>query len=142
MCYHGSMEQKLFGLAHQLVPDFTAYEFFKILRQVMHRDKILRTGDFGIKKEKVSQFILIIISNFWYYLFWLAELYYWLSFRIYFRFWFKWHECWSVWTFMPMANARWNSWRHSNCLLECGKICMIGCFIKIWNESMSFCIYW
>lgn len=58
----------VFGLAHQVVPDFTAYKFFKILRRVMYCDKILRTGDFGIKKEKVSatgQFdFLIIISNF------------------------------------------------------------------------------
>ncbi|CAG8761639.1 19345_t:CDS:2, partial [Rhizophagus irregularis] len=44
----------VFGLAHQVVPDFTAYKFFKILRRVMYCDKILRTGDFGIKKEKVS----------------------------------------------------------------------------------------
>jgi hypothetical protein len=46
--------EHVFGLARQVVPDFTAYEFFKILRRVMHRDKILRTGDFGMKKEKVS----------------------------------------------------------------------------------------
>ena len=46
--------EHVFGLARQLIPDFTAYEFFKILRRVMHRDKILRTGDFGMKKEKVS----------------------------------------------------------------------------------------
>ena len=46
--------EHVFGLARQLIPDFTAYEFFKILRRVMHCDKILRTGDFGMKKEKVS----------------------------------------------------------------------------------------
>ena len=44
----------MFRLAYQLVPDFTAYEFFKILRRVMYHNKILRTGDFGMKKEKVS----------------------------------------------------------------------------------------
>ncbi|RGB23297.1 hypothetical protein C1646_774713 [Rhizophagus diaphanus] len=46
--------EHVFELAQQVVLNFTAYEFFKILRRVMHRDKILRTGDFEIKKEKFS----------------------------------------------------------------------------------------
>ena len=55
--------EHVFGLAYQLVPDFTAYEFFKILRWIMHCDKILRTGDFGMKKKKFQQQVSSIYFN-------------------------------------------------------------------------------
>jgi len=46
--------EHVFGIARQLVPDFTAYEFFKVLRRVMYRDKIIRNGEFKIDKNKLS----------------------------------------------------------------------------------------
>ncbi|CAI2199558.1 10998_t:CDS:2, partial [Funneliformis geosporum] len=63
---HGTeVLEHVFGLARQLIPDFTAYEFFKILRRVMYHNKILRTEDFSIKKEKVSatEYIFDLDSN-------------------------------------------------------------------------------
>ncbi|GBB90981.1 hypothetical protein RclHR1_18060001, partial [Rhizophagus clarus] len=34
--------EHIFGLARQIVPDFTYYEFYKIVNRVMYRDKLLR----------------------------------------------------------------------------------------------------
>jgi hypothetical protein len=46
--------EHLFGISRQLVEDFSFYEFYKILRRVLHRDKILRTSQINIKEQKTS----------------------------------------------------------------------------------------
>jgi hypothetical protein len=43
----------VFGIAKQLVLDFTTYEFFKVLQRVIYRDKIIRNGKFKIDKNKL-----------------------------------------------------------------------------------------
>ena len=44
--------EHVFGIARQIVPDFTFYEFYKIIRRVMSHDKILREGNFTFSQEK------------------------------------------------------------------------------------------
>lgn len=52
---HGTESlEHLFGIARQIVPDFTYYEFYKIQQQISYRDKIIRQGNFDIKKDKTS----------------------------------------------------------------------------------------
>ncbi|POG58820.1 hypothetical protein GLOIN_2v1467900, partial [Rhizophagus irregularis DAOM 181602=DAOM 197198] len=46
--------EHVFGIVRQLVPDFTAYEFFKVMRKVMYHDKIIRNGEFKCDKDKLS----------------------------------------------------------------------------------------
>ena len=44
----------VFGYARQIVPDFTYYEFYKIINKVMYRDKILRLENLINYQEKTS----------------------------------------------------------------------------------------
>lgn len=54
--------EHVFGLARQIVPDFTYYEFYKIINKVMYRDKILRLENLINHQDKTSaQGIIIFI---------------------------------------------------------------------------------
>jgi hypothetical protein len=44
--------EHIFGLARQIVPDFTYYEFYKIANRVMYRDKLLRLENLTNNQEK------------------------------------------------------------------------------------------
>ena len=46
--------EHIFGLARQIVPDFTYYEFYKIVNRVMYRDKILQLKKLVNNQEKTS----------------------------------------------------------------------------------------
>ena len=46
--------EHIFGLARQIVPDFTYYEFYKIANRVMYRDKLLRLENLTNNQEKTS----------------------------------------------------------------------------------------
>ena len=44
----------MFGIARQIVPDFSYYEFYKIINKVMYRDKILRFENLINYQDKTS----------------------------------------------------------------------------------------
>src|SRR6266498_2183664 len=46
--------EHLFGIARQLMPDFSYYELYKILSRVQHRDNILRSENISNIQEKQS----------------------------------------------------------------------------------------
>lgn len=46
--------EHLFGIARQLVLDFSYYELYKILNRVQHRDNILRSENISDIQEKKS----------------------------------------------------------------------------------------
>ncbi|GBB90983.1 hypothetical protein RclHR1_18060003 [Rhizophagus clarus] len=45
--------EHIFGLARQIVPDFTYYEFYKIVNRVMYRDKLLRLENLTSNQGKI-----------------------------------------------------------------------------------------
>ena len=54
--------EHVFGVARQIVSDFTYYEFYKIINKVMYRDKILRLENLINYQDKTSaQDILLYI---------------------------------------------------------------------------------
>jgi hypothetical protein len=46
--------EHLFGIARQLIPDFTYYELYKVISRVQHRDNILRSENILDIQEKKS----------------------------------------------------------------------------------------
>ncbi|GBC50768.2 hypothetical protein GLOIN_2v1766724 [Rhizophagus irregularis DAOM 181602=DAOM 197198] len=46
--------EHLFGIARQLIPDFTYYELYKVISRVQHRDNILRSENISDIQEKKS----------------------------------------------------------------------------------------
>jgi hypothetical protein len=46
--------EHMFGIARQIVPDFSYYEFYKIVNRVMYRDKILRVENLINNRDKTS----------------------------------------------------------------------------------------
>src|SRR5581483_7970303 len=46
--------EHLFGIARQLVPDFSYYELYKVISQVQHRDNILHSKNISDIQEKKS----------------------------------------------------------------------------------------
>ncbi len=46
--------EHLFGIARQLMPDFSYYELYKILNRIQHRDNILRSENISDIQEKKS----------------------------------------------------------------------------------------
>jgi len=46
--------EHIFGLARQIVSDFTYYEFYKIANRVMYRDKLLRLKNLTNNQKKTS----------------------------------------------------------------------------------------
>ena len=46
--------EHMFGIARQIVLDFSYYEFYKIVNRVMYRDKILRVENLINNRDKTS----------------------------------------------------------------------------------------
>jgi len=44
--------EHVFGIARQMIPDFTFYELYKIIHRVMYHDRLQREGNFYFSQEK------------------------------------------------------------------------------------------
>jgi hypothetical protein len=46
--------EHIFGISRQVVADFNFYEFYKIQKRVMYRDKIVRAGLINTSRDRTS----------------------------------------------------------------------------------------
>jgi len=54
-CKHGiEALEHIFGISRQVIADFNFYEFYKIQKRVMYRDKISRAGLIDTSRDRTS----------------------------------------------------------------------------------------